>query len=202
MLTQLLAASCRLLRRHLENGAGEAILPSPIPAGRKAGAAAAPELVPGSEMSRTFEAPGIAMAEPSLRAVEDLVAESARIFEAAGVAITEPSLRAVEELVAESARRHEEHRARMAGIDAAADEAEERLRRRLLAGQQQQPQAVPHWRPVRPVPPVNGGGGDDLAELAGRGRRGSLLRRLLRRRGEGDLPDVGGRRRPGRGDDG
>jgi hypothetical protein len=39
-----------------------------------------------------------------------------RIFEADGVvAVTDASLRAVEELVAESVRRHDEHRARMAG---------------------------------------------------------------------------------------
>jgi hypothetical protein len=132
MLTQLLAASCRLLRRQLENGAGEAILPSAIPSGRKAGAAeAAPELVAGSEMSR--------------------------IFEAAGVAITEPSLRAVEDLVAVSARRHDDHRARMAGVDAAADEEEGR---RLLAEQPQpQPPAYPLLvDPLWRVPPVDGGG--------------------------------------------
>jgi hypothetical protein len=87
LFSALLAASCRLLRRQLESGeVGDggkenenpaATLPSASDSS-SAKRAGAPEVAAASEMSQIFEAAGVAVTGPSLRAVEELLAENAK----------------------------------------------------------------------------------------------------------------------------
>jgi hypothetical protein len=117
LLSDLLLANCRLLRRRLELAASASRGSGTEPASGAAAAAAAAADLLGSEVLS--------------------------VFGRVGVDVTEPALRAVEELLAVNRRRHGEHWDR---VRAEADEMERRRKRKRRRQEEEQGRPLPAAR--------------------------------------------------------
>jgi hypothetical protein len=118
LLSDLLLANCRLLRRRLELAASAA----------------------ASRASGTEPASGAAAAAAAAAAADLLGSEVLSVFERIGAGATDPALRAVEELLAVNRRRHGEHWDR---VRAEADEMERRRKRKRRRQEEEQGRPLP-----------------------------------------------------------